>query len=267
MTERDDAIEDLRNDGALAGLSWAWHSTWLQTVESYSPDTGHGPGWLGTNAYTVLQDRLDRVFSLGRFKVSEDMDPSAGADFLALGLKSGEFARMPHVLPGTVVRDDLNGSPGWRCGNWRILLQSFGGVEIDKIPWGQKSWTKKRVAAQPAPDEPMLPFEVLQLPMAMDVLADLSALPPSDTAIVTLVGAYSVSAITLEGEFYIGHPHLAGRGEEAWHWRYRLEDGNSGPGRGMHTGTPGGSPTDPVADAPLRLRQPDKDKSGSSSEQ
>jgi hypothetical protein len=264
MSERDDAISDLRSAGVLAGLGWAWRSAWVQTVESYTPDTGHTQGWLGYNAFTVLQDRLNRVFSLGRFGVSEDMDPTAGADFIALGLTSGEFERMPHVLPGAVVRDDLNCSPGWRRGNWRILLQSFGGVEIDRIPWAQKSWTKRRVAGQPAPDQPMLPPDILELPMATDVLADLSSLPPSETAVVTLVGAYSISAVTLEGEFHIGHPCLAGRGEDAWHWRYRLEDGNSGPGRGMPTSAPGGSPANPVPDAPVRLRRPDEGKSGKS---
>lgn len=164
---------------------------------------------------------------------------------------------MPHLRPGIVVRDDLNGSPGWRSDGWRILLQSYGGRDIDRIPWPEKSWTKRRVANQPAPNQPPLPLEVLDLPMAADVLADLSAQLPSDRVIVTLVGAYSIDAVTGASAFYLGRPRLNTYGGDAWYWRVLLEDGtNAGPGRGMPTSTPGGDPSSPVPDAPVRLRRP-----------
>jgi hypothetical protein len=187
--------------------------------------------------------------------ISPDMDPALGADILAQGLASGEFERMPHLLPGVVVRDDLNRSPGWRSHGWRILLQSYGGLDIDHIAWPQKSPTKRRVASQPTPDQPTLPPEVLDLPMATDVLADLSTQPPSDMTIVTLVGAYSIDAVTGEDHFYIGHPHLNVHGGDAWHWRVPLRHGsNNGPERGLPATTPSGSPVNPVPDAPVRLR-------------
>ena len=66
--------------------------------------------------------------------IQPDMDPALGADILAQGLARGEFERMPQLLPGVVVRDDLNGSPGWRSDGWRILLQSFGGTEMTESP-------------------------------------------------------------------------------------------------------------------------------------
>ena len=120
-----------------------------------------------------------------------------------------------------------------------ILLQSYGGLDIDLIPWPQKSWTKRKVASQPAPDQQMLPPEILELPMAMDVLADLSAQPSSDRVIVTLVEAYAIDAVTGESAFYIGHPRLNHRGGEAWHWRVLLDtDGHNGIGRGLPTSTP-----------------------------
>lgn len=256
MTEQDDALTDLRSNDVLAGIAWAWDSSRRQTLQSYDPDTGHDQGWLGYNAYKVLIDRLDRVFSLGRFMIPPDTDPALGSDLLAQGLTSGEFERMPQMPPGTVVRDDLNHSPGWRSEGWRILLQSYGGLDIDRIPWPQKSWTKRRVANQPAPDQPTLPAEVLELPMAMDVLADLSAQPPSDRIVVTLVGAYSIDAVTGETAFYLGHPRLNSYGGDAWHWRVLLDGTSAGPGRGLPTSTPSGTPSSPVPDAPVRLRRP-----------
>ena len=269
MTERDDAISDLTAAEAMAGLAWAWQSTWRKTLESYEPDTGHDKAWLGYTAFKLLIDRLDRVFSVNRFAITPDADPALGADILAQGLTSGEFERMPRVLPGTVVRDDLNGSPGWRCEGWRILLQSFGGLNVDSIPWAQKSFTKRRVARQPAPDYPMLPLDVLELPMATDVLADLSKQqPPSDRVIVTLVAAYAISAFTREPALYLGHPRLNYGGGDAWHWRELVEDGpNSGPGRGLPASTPGGGPADPVPDAPIRLRRPSEGTAGTTGSQ
>lgn len=70
MTEQDDALVDLRGNNVLAAIAWAWASTRRQTLQSYDPDTGHDQGWLGYNAFKVLVDRLNRVFSLERFKLS-----------------------------------------------------------------------------------------------------------------------------------------------------------------------------------------------------
>ena len=264
MSEQDDAIAELQANGVLAGISWAWGSTRRQTLESYEPDTGHDQGWVGYNAFKILTDRLDRVFSLGRFAIQPDMDPALGSDVLAQGLAPGEFERMPQMLSDVVVRDDLNGSPGWLSCGWRILLQSYGGLEIDGIPWPQKSWTKRKVASQPAPDMPTLPFDVLELPMAMDVLGDLSAQPPADRVIVTLVGAYAIDALTGGSALHIGRPRLNRRGGDAWHWRVQLDaDGHGGTGRGLPASTPGDSPVSPVPDAPVRLRPSTGEQPGS----
>lgn len=261
MSEQDDAITDLESNGVLAGLAWAWSSTRTQTLQSYDPDTGHDQGWVGYNAFKVLTDRLDRLFALGKFAIQPDMNPDLGVDILAQGLAPGEFERMPHMPPGVVIRGDLNKSPGWLSGGWRILLQSYGGLDIDSIPWPRKSRTKRRVAGQPAPDQQMLPPEVLEIPMAVDVLADLSAQPPSDRVIVTLVGAYAIDAVTLESDFYIGHPRLNNRGDDAWHWRVLIDgDGHGGTWRRLPPSTPGDSPVNPVEDAPIRLRRPTEEK-------
>lgn len=261
VSEQDDAIEDLRANGVLAAMAWAWGSARRQTLQAFEPDTGHDQGWVGYNAFKVLTNRLDRVYSLGQYAISPDTDPALGADLLAQGLAYGEFERMPQPSTGAVVRDDLNRSPGWLSGGWRILLQSYGGLDIDRIPWPQKSWTKRRVASQPEPDQPMLPLEVPELPMAMDVLADLSAQPPGDKVIVTLVGAYAIDAVTGESALYLGRPRLNNRGGDAWHWRVRLDTNDyGGTERGLPAGLPGDSPLHPVADAPVRLRPSTEEK-------
>lgn len=101
----------------------------------------------------------------------------------------------------------------------------------------------------------MLPLDILELPMAVDVLEDLSAQPPADRVIVTLVGAYAIDALTGESTFHIGHPRLNRGGGGAWYWRVQLgADGYGGAGRGLPASTPGDSPVSPVPDAPVRLR-------------
>lgn len=252
MSEQEDAVNDLGANGVLTGLGWAWDSARLQTMGAFEPDTGHNQGWVGYNAFTVLTDRLDRVFSLGRFSVGPSQDPALGADVLAQGLLPGEFDRMPHLEPGLVARDDLNRSPGWRSLGWRILLQSYGGLDIDRIPWSKKSWTKQRVALQPAPEQ--LSFDFGDLPMAVDVLDDLSGLPSSDTPIVTLVGAYSIDAVTGNSAFYIGRPSFNHGGGAAWYWRVQVDNAGPADGGGRVIPHPGGSPYSPVPDADVRLR-------------
>lgn len=223
MSEHEQAISELESDGVLDGFRWAWESASAQTLRSFMPSTGHDRGWVGTNAFKVFTDRLDRVFSCGRFEVDDAVSPSDRDRFLRDGLTLREFQRMPLREPGLVIRDDLNGSPGWRRESWRILLQSLGGMGVDQIRWSQKSWTKMRVANQPPPNEPMLPSDVVDLPMAADVLADLSRLPTTEFPITTLVCAYGIDASTEETTLYLGRPFHRERVEAFWHWRVRLD--------------------------------------------
>jgi hypothetical protein len=253
VSEQDDAVETLEANGVLAGLAWACDSARRQTLQSYDPDTGHDQTWIGNNMFTVLQDRLNRVFSLGRFVLGPDTDPAQGADLVAQGLASGEFERMPHLSPGLVIRDDLNGSPGWLNQGWRVLLQSHGGMGIDDIKWAQRSKTKRRVASQPTPDEPML--DLPEFKMASDVLADLSKRAQSDESIVTLVLAYAIDAVTGVSSFFLGHPRLNFGGGEPWHWKVPIDDSSQGgTGRGLRPGSPADQPPSPVEDAAVRLR-------------
>ena len=259
MGEREDAIEDLEGSGFLGAVRWAWDATRQQSLQAYDPDTGHTPGWLGTNTYTILMDRLDRVFSCNKYAVEAGSSPDVGADLLAVGLTQQESQLMPSLDPFLVVYDDVNQSPGWRQGQWRMLLQSFNGHDIDRIPWRQKSPTKQRVARQPNPNQLALPdpefFE------AADVLADvLEPLKDGELPVSTLVGAHMLDGLTGKSAFYLGRPQLAsGRNSEAWRWKELLTSTNGdefGFREGMPTPTPSEGPTTrPVEDAPVRMKR------------
>ncbi|MCA2175813.1 hypothetical protein LDL08_06400 [Nonomuraea glycinis] len=255
MTEKDDALGDLRDADVLKALCWAWDSAVQHALDSYEPTTGHHQGWVGYTAWTILVDRLDRVFSCERFSVNPNDTFEVGEDLVAEGLLSGEYEAMPRLIPGLVVRDDLNGSPGWRYKEWRFLLQSFGGKDVDSIPWPQARPTKKAVATQPYPDEMVLPgFEQL---MAIDVLADVLKTPVSDLTVVTLVAAWAIDAHTKGSELHLGRPRYNRKGSEAWHWRVELRNGPPDGRQGIDPipATPPKSPSpQEVQDAEVTLR-------------
>ena len=229
-------------------------------MQTYDPATGHTRGWVGYNAHTIFLNRLDRVFSCGSFQLPLDADETSGFDVVADGLTPQDLETLPRLAPSLVVRDDVNGSPGWRYGEWRWLLQSFGGVTIDTIPWPEKSPTKQRVAAQPSPDQPTLPLEEwLQpvIPMAMDVVDVLAA--EDDTPDVTprtLVTAFAIDGSTGRDQLYLGRARLNQGGGDAWHWRAPLTGPT--PPDGRRRIVPSDTPLSPattVADAPVRLRR------------
>jgi hypothetical protein len=258
MTEKDDALGDLGGAGVLDALRWAWESARRQTLQAYDPETGHDQGWVGYSAFKVLTDRLDRVFSCNKYALRPGDAPTAGQDFLVAGLGPQEFMTMPRLAADLVEYDELNQSPGWRHGEWRILLQSYSGHHIDRIPWRQKSRTKQRVAMQPDPDQLMIPSPELK---AFDALFDAEEGQQEGRApVVTLVGAYALDGATAESAFYLGRPRLVkGRREAAWFWRELLTR-NDGDGSRL-TGAEPVAPPSPaptrgqVEDVPVRVRR------------
>ncbi len=266
--ERDEAVGALAVAGVIEGLAWAWASARSQTQHSFDPDTGHGQAWVGFNAFTVLTDRLDRVFSLGRFALPGGFGARTGADVVAKGLGPGEFERMPPIERGVVLRDDVNGSPGWRHGRWRVLLQSYGNQDIDRIPWPQKSPTKQLVAQPVSPSSQLaLPLGMLALPGELDESELFGPVDGdrdddengADGPVVNLVAAYAIDAVTEHSALHLGRPQLNRGGGLAWAWRIPLDvDGAAGFLTGSAepdaTGA-GGQPEGPaVPDAPVRLR-------------
>lgn len=261
MSEQQDALEDLGSSGVLSALSWANASAYRRTMQDYDPDTGHDQGWVGSTAHRLFCDRLHRVFSTGRHSVDSPEAASAGLDAVAAGLYPGEYRKMPIIAPGVVTWSDLNMSPGWRCGRWRFLLGSFVYGESNRIPWPQKSQTKRLVASQAKPDgwvdsHPMLPFFEEAAP-SLAALVQAVSEEEDDSEVTTLIVAHSVERELGIRELYLGRSRLNRGGGEAWYWKHDLLATEFGtPGTGTIPAAPGPRPGTPgVQDAPVRLRR------------
>ncbi|MDP9396643.1 MAG: hypothetical protein M3P96_01860 [Actinomycetota bacterium] len=256
MSERDQVQDDLGGAGVLNGLRWARGSAYSRTLSDYDPDTGYDQACLGTLAYKLMVDRLDRVFSCGKYGVDSPGEVGVGLDVVGAGLLPGELAAMPTFVPGTVERDDLNGSPGWRCGDWRWLLASCPFGTWRNIPWFKKSATKQRVARQAAPGQLTLTPDVLDLPEVVDALADLAA-PGEPRPTTTLILVHAAEVETGAAQLLLGRPRMDDRGAEAWWWTLDLLSdlpGAAGRQPSAPTG-PDGPGANDVPDAPVRLRR------------
>ncbi|MFI0906578.1 hypothetical protein ACH4TE_24075 [Streptomyces sioyaensis] len=270
MSEQEDAVTDLSGAGVLAGIHWAGTSAYWKTMDDYDPKTGHKPGWVGYTAHSLLCDRLDRVFSCGDFHLPVGLPAGAGMDIVKEGLPAEDADSMPYIEPGLVSYSPLNGSPGWKFGSWRWLLQSFQFGESRKIPWARMSATKRRVASYQNPDQPDI-FGNTGLPpegFGSEPAITHSENEEEDT-ITTLVLAHSIHRELRRREFLLGRPNRA-RGQ-AWHWNYNLmRNPPDFPGGRQVGGSPQPytpNPNDVVSDAPLRLRQePQKSKNEETSD-
>lgn len=260
MSEQQDALEDLGSSGVLSALHWANASAYRRTLQEHDPETGHDRTLLGTTAHTLTCDRLHRVFSTGRFAVDASEVASAGGDIVQAGLFPGEHAKMPYIPPGVVTWSDLNRSPGWRYGRWRLLLASFTYGESNRIPWPRKSPTKRRVASQAKPDgyvdrHPMLPFDD-ESHSSLKAIVQALVNADEDADVTTLIVAHSVESELGLRELYIGRSRLNRGGGDAWYWKRDLlatDTGTSGTTPvpvppAPRLGSPG------VQDAPVRLR-------------
>ncbi|MFD7085379.1 hypothetical protein [Streptomyces sp. NPDC059918] len=266
MSEQQDALEDLESSGVLAALAWADASAYRRTMDDFDPDTGHDQGWVGSTAHRLLVDRLHRAFSTGKHGVDSPESASAGLDLVAAGLAPGEHRKMPLITPGEVVWSPLTQSPGWRCGDWRFLLTSFVYGESNRIPWMQKSPTKRRVASQGRPAGWLDPQPTLFDEDPDSLTAAIEALRGQDAEVnaTTLVVAHSIERELGIRELYLGRSRLNRGGGDAWYWKHDLLAANPGtptikpiPTR---LGPLPGAPD--VQDAPVRLRRQPSEGSG-----
>jgi hypothetical protein len=178
--EDRDAWDALHPAGFLHGLREAHLEATLAVFGGLTRAAGFTDRSFGFTAYDVLATQIDRVFRA---------DPA-------------------------VERDDLNGSPGWRFGRYRVLLKrhEFGAVRA--IRWDRDSATKQMVARQEFAADP-------QLQLALD-LGERLPRPESET--ITLVLAHSASEEPLEMELFLGRPRLNADGGDPWHWLLELSD-------------------------------------------
>ncbi|GAA3733565.1 hypothetical protein [Salinactinospora qingdaonensis] len=251
MTEQEQVLEDLSADGVVDAITWAQRSTYRRVLADLSREAGYKNSSIGTAAYDVMVDRLDRVCQCGPFEPDPDA-PEGGSDVLYEGLHTDEQLERWLLPSGQVVRDDANGSQGWRSGRWRWLRASFKFDKIDEIRWPTKSFTKQRVAQQPYPEEDAL-FSVEEL----EELGGMTAAFSLEEFRETLVLAHSADIITGQTQLFLGRPRWNVDGGPAWHWRHDLLGLSPEDGRGQVGDEPfAPMPTTPseVADAPVRLR-------------
>ncbi|MFF2557389.1 hypothetical protein ACFVUS_40755 [Nocardia sp. NPDC058058] len=255
MTEKQEVVSAFERDGVSAGIRWAYRSAIAETMEMYAARAGLDETWVGTTRYTLLRDRLDRVFSCERFGVGAG---SAGVEETP-DSAIRDLGDMPELGIDLVARDGLNGSPGWVHGKHRFLLASSKFGQINHIPWPQKSRTKQGVARQSDPDSGQQSLFDPFAPDEIDGLAAVSAaLAERELDLPTFVVAHSLDRFTGDHELVIGRPQFNLGGGDAWVWQHNLLD----PPDSAVAGPSGPPPIgpDPVPDAPVRLRGPVADQ-------
>jgi hypothetical protein len=252
MGEQQEVIAELGAARVLAGVRWAYESAVRRALETYSEADGHDVAWLGNTRFTLLRDRLDRVFSCERYAAGpgDELD----LDVLYAELSGRDIETMPHLAPGVVRRRDLHGSPGWSHKDRRFLLASGEPGKLDVLPWPSKSLTKRLVALQRSPEvqQPSLfegfePDEVGGLAALLDTEANLD--------LATYVVGHSLDPFSGSMELVFGRPRLNAGGGQAWYWRADLlaapvPDSGRRPGAAPVASDPAGAP-----DAPVRLRR------------
>lgn len=238
MGEQQEVIEGLTGAGVLTGIRWAYESATRRSLEIYSEADGHDLAWLGHTRFTLFRDRLDRVFSCGRYAIAT-ADGRVDIDVLCAELSERDLATMPRLALGLVRRADLRGSAGWAYRRHWFLISSAEFGRLDTLPWQEKSVTKQLVALQASPDlrQPSLFEDLLSDGVLADEFLPGGALDGTDLPgrldplllaagrelkVPAFIVAHTLDATTGEGELTFGRPRLNLRGGPAWHWREDL---------------------------------------------
>lgn len=252
MSEQSDVIGLLREARVLDGIQWAFDSAVSLTMDTYSEQDGHDAATLGSLKFAHFRDRLDRVFSCGRYGTG-DGDQDANLDLLFASLPDRDVVSMPALGPSLVTRSDLKGSPGWLYQDCRFLLASAPYGKVDRIAWPQKSPTKQQVAQQRDPDPAPSLFDAFD-PDEVGGLTELVHLTEPDVR--TFVVGHSLDPLTRRMELVFGRTRLAEvRGESSWRWSENLLVLSPVGGGRRLDDAPHSNAPDTTADAPVRLRR------------
>lgn len=224
MSEEREAREFLLNAGFLHDVRDAHEATTRIVFSSLSRADGFKERSFGYTAFDVLESQLDRVFRTGEHAVDHQ----------------------PTLDDVVVTRDNLNGSPGWRCGPYRVLLKRYELGEVDAIRWDKLSPTKQAISKMDFPDDPQLALDLGEIEV--------------DTRVVTLVLAHSASEEPMEMELFLGRPRFNADRGSPWWWRIAVSRESLGDDPRVALA----EPTLPIwddeeADVPLRLRDPASD--------
>ncbi|WRS29212.1 hypothetical protein U6G28_06640 [Actinomycetaceae bacterium MB13-C1-2] len=245
---------DRVDTSVLAGIAWAYRSASSRLAEDFSEPAGYNATCAGVLLRALFEDRLDRVFSCGKYAVDLGQSGDSGLDFLFAELTPGEISTFPQISPGVVSRFNLNGSAGWRVEDVRWLLASARPGEVNTIEWARKSETKQLVARQlgKSKDNPSL-FDSFGDDSVHEGLFVANGLPIDFD---TLVVGYSLDLITLKQELVVGQSQWNPDGASAWYWTVDLlEDQTPGEAHGEFF-APSLVQPDEVPDAPVKLRRP-----------
>lgn len=251
MKQQNDVIEALRSAGILGAIQWAYTSALDRTLADYSEDAGYDVTLLGMMRHTLFRDRLDRVFSCGRYELAEDADPSSGLDVLFAELTDRDRRTMPTLDPGLVHHAPLNGSPGWRFDDLRLMTTSCEYGKIWSLPWSEKSETKQRVARQADWENHPSLFDDSEA-------ADFEWLFPrkgEPLDLDTFVMAHTLEVIGRDSELVVGSPLMNIDGGKAWRWIEELGHTPPSTDRPRFGQSAGPMPTETVRDANVRLKK------------
>lgn len=255
MSEGDDVREMLGEMGVLDAFRWAYDAAASRVQEDYSEDAGHDTAWFGYTRFKLLCDRLDRVFSCGRYAVPDHLDGRTSLDVVHAELSQREIDTMPVVLPRVVGRSNLNQSPGWVVGDMRLLVHSIPpGKDADRLSWPPRRPTKWRVAQQPSSDSgAQTLFDALGDEDQIDgaVLFDQTIA----LDVRTFVVAHALNPVTGARELVLGHPRLNDGGGRPWHWTHDLLRLPPADGDRLRPARSTPSQSDGVPDAPVKLRR------------
>lgn len=139
MSEQQDVIGQLEAAGVLTGIRWAYRSATSRTLEIFSEPDGHDAALLGNLRFTLLRDRLDRVFACERYELPPGSRATDQLDLLYAELSQEDIRTMPHLAPDLIRRADLTGSPGWALGGRRFLLAACVFGKLDSLPWPRRA--------------------------------------------------------------------------------------------------------------------------------
>ncbi|MFD1046635.1 hypothetical protein ACFQ1S_14285, partial [Kibdelosporangium lantanae] len=223
MFEQQRVVGALRRAGVIDGIWWACRSAVDRSLDLYSEADGHTPTLLGYTRHTLFCDRLDRVFSCGRYAVSPG-DMHGGLDQLYAELSPRDIDTMPELDPALVIRSDVDGSPGWVHNGRRFVLSSIGYGKIDSVRWDRKSVTKQKVARQSdsGPTQPSL-FETIGTAELGEQQMLLVASTQLD--LPTFVVGHSLTPDTGNYELVLGRTRENADGGRPWRWRVDLLQG------------------------------------------
>jgi hypothetical protein len=280
VSERQEAHPELRDLGVLDALRWAQRSAYQRAYDDHEEAAGHTQGTFGYVATTLLEDRLDRVFSTGKYTID---DRRAGEDVRIVGLLPGDAATLPALPARLVRRADLLGSPGWRAGRWRFLLVKTEFGNVNGYRWAPTGPVRRSVARQPEPDQLAFALDSVPEGWIMDghdhdhdrdqaEVAGLTDAVPRGPSVVLMV-AHSGDRRTGELELFLGRSRWNGAGGPPWHWLIDLiadaahvgDGAHAGPGRPVAIPAVAPPPEPlliddvlidhaPIGDAPVRLR-------------